>query len=123
MLQMWEQGDAPRALALLEKYRPKPDEEDLRGFEWYYLWRRAKDQGRTLIGHLGAVHHVAASPDGRLVATAGADREDPALGYRDLENPHDAARSQKSGKLGHVRARQHADWPVPATTARSDFGM
>ncbi len=30
----------------------------------------------------------------------------PALGYRDLENPRDAARSQKSGELGHVRARQ-----------------
>ncbi len=35
----------------------------------------AKDQGRTLIAHLGPVHHVAASPDGRLVATAGADRK------------------------------------------------
>ena len=28
-----------RAVELLNRERPKPEEQDLRGFEWYYLWR------------------------------------------------------------------------------------
>src|SRR5262249_27321119 len=37
--QAWEAGHPARALELLESLRPKLDEEDLRGFDWYYLWR------------------------------------------------------------------------------------
>jgi serine/threonine protein kinase/WD40 repeat protein len=35
----WENGSPRRALELLKLQIPGPDEEDLRGFEWYYLWR------------------------------------------------------------------------------------
>src|SRR5438105_4632290 len=34
-----KEGNAAQALALLQSYRPKPGETDLRGFEWRYLWR------------------------------------------------------------------------------------
>ncbi|HND55405.1 MAG TPA: hypothetical protein PLV92_23485, partial [Pirellulaceae bacterium] len=35
----WQSGDAARALLLLEELRPRVDEDDWRGFDWYYLWR------------------------------------------------------------------------------------
>ncbi|MGH9764360.1 MAG: AAA-like domain-containing protein, partial [Blastocatellia bacterium] len=34
----WESGHVGSVLDLLEAERPKPREDDLRGFEWYYLW-------------------------------------------------------------------------------------
>jgi WD40 repeat protein len=36
-----EQGDLIRAEQLLQNHRPAPGEGDLRGFEWYYWWRRS----------------------------------------------------------------------------------
>src|SRR5262249_44014222 len=38
-MQAWEAGQSARVLQLLEGQRPKLNEEDLRTFEWYYLWR------------------------------------------------------------------------------------
>src|SRR5262245_22887695 len=38
-MQAWRGGEVPRVLELLEGQRPGPDDDDLRGFEWYYLWR------------------------------------------------------------------------------------
>jgi WD40 repeat protein len=57
---------------VLPRQRPGPGEEDLRGFEWYHLWRR----GRGLVhlrGHRAGVHAVAFSPDGRLCASGSWD--------------------------------------------------
>jgi len=67
-------GDAGRALELLEAQRPQSDGEDLRGFEWYYLWRQCH-QGHlwTLRGHRREVQCVAVSPDGKTVASASED--------------------------------------------------
>jgi WD40 repeat protein/tetratricopeptide (TPR) repeat protein/serine/threonine protein kinase len=69
-----ETGDIPRAHDLLETLRPKPDEDDLRTFEWYYLWQRCNGSLRyTCRGHEGAVQSVQVSPDGKTGATSGAD--------------------------------------------------
>jgi eukaryotic-like serine/threonine-protein kinase len=35
----WEAGGTEQVRELLEEHRPKPGESDLRGFEWYYLYR------------------------------------------------------------------------------------
>jgi hypothetical protein len=35
--QAWEAGQPTRVLELLESQRPKVDQDDLRGFDWYYL--------------------------------------------------------------------------------------
>lgn len=43
----WEEGNARRALELLEVHCPKPGQEDLRGFEWYYLWELCQQAGRS----------------------------------------------------------------------------
>jgi WD40 repeat protein len=71
-LQEWKRGHDALALDLLERHRPRRGEEDLRGFEWYYLWRLCHG-GSTLTGHDGPVYAAAFAPDGRTLATAAGD--------------------------------------------------
>jgi WD40 repeat protein/tRNA A-37 threonylcarbamoyl transferase component Bud32 len=68
-LQAWENGLVARAVALLAQQLPGPDEEDLRGFEWYYLWRLCHTE-RWRSPSTGVVNAVAYAPDGKTVATA-----------------------------------------------------
>ncbi|MGE5194014.1 MAG: protein kinase domain-containing protein, partial [Deltaproteobacteria bacterium] len=73
-MQAWRAGEAPRVLELLEGQRPGEGEEDLRGFEWYYLWRLCNSgRGLYLHGHTGAVLSVAFSPEGTTLASASWD--------------------------------------------------
>jgi WD40 repeat protein len=70
----WQENQVPRALELLERHRPgRPGEPDLCGFEWHYLWRLCHSDLLTLKGHKGGARAVAYSPDGRRLASAGAD--------------------------------------------------
>jgi WD40 repeat protein/serine/threonine protein kinase len=72
----WMSAELGVVQSLLEQYIPRPGEEDLRGFEWYYLWgiaRGRKEALLTLRGHSGDVYCVQFSPDGKLLATAGQD--------------------------------------------------
>jgi serine/threonine protein kinase len=67
----WRDAEIGRLLDLLEEQRPKSGQEDLRGFEWYYLWRLCHSDLVTLKGHTGTVRSVAFSPDGRRIASGG----------------------------------------------------
>jgi WD40 repeat protein len=72
--QAWEAGNVARARRLLESQRPRPGEEDLRGFEWRYLWRLCRGDARvTLRGDAQTVEGIALSRDGKTLATGGAD--------------------------------------------------
>jgi serine/threonine protein kinase len=71
--QAWEKGDINRVQQLLDEHGPKQGEEDLRGFEWFYLWRLCHSDQLTLAGHHALMRCVTFSPDGRLLATAGDD--------------------------------------------------
>jgi serine/threonine protein kinase/WD40 repeat protein len=68
----WDANNTGRVLELLDQARPRPDEEDLRGFEWYY-WRRLchADLGTVRLfyphGH-ATPYNLVFSPDGRYVA-------------------------------------------------------
>lgn len=68
--QAWEEGDVERTRALLtnrlQALRPG---NDLRGFEWRYLWGRSRPEELFVIPNGSS--SVKFSPDGRLVATFG----------------------------------------------------
>ncbi len=70
----WRDVNVAHVLRRLEEARPPQGKADLRGFEWYYLDRLARAQGRTLEGHTGVVRGVAYSPDGGRIASASWDR-------------------------------------------------
>jgi WD40 repeat protein/serine/threonine protein kinase len=72
--QAWEDGHLDRARELLERQRPHEDEEDLRGFEWRYLWRLCRDGSfHTFSGHTAQVPAVRFTPDGTILASASPD--------------------------------------------------
>ncbi len=67
--QAWETSNTGRALDLLQAQRPKADQEDMRGFEWYLLWRLTHDTSRILRGATDQVWWATFSADGtRIVA-------------------------------------------------------
>jgi WD40 repeat protein len=68
--QAWEATNIRRMTDLLLSSIPAPGQEDLRGFEWYYLWRLCHNEQATL-PHSNIVNAVAFSPDGKRLATAG----------------------------------------------------
>ncbi len=70
----WQAARIGRVLELLEEHRtPRAGEEDLRGFEWYYLWHLCHRDLLTLKGHTNGVHSVAFSPDGKRLASGSMD--------------------------------------------------
>jgi serine/threonine protein kinase/type II secretory pathway pseudopilin PulG len=71
--QAWEKGDPIRVEQLLEEHRPKTGQEDLRGFEWFHLWRLCHSDLLTFDEQGAAMRSVTFSPDGRLLAAAGDD--------------------------------------------------
>jgi DNA-binding beta-propeller fold protein YncE/predicted Ser/Thr protein kinase len=72
----WNDGDVWRTLELLREWVPDAGQKDLRGFEWYYLWRGCYGARLTVAGNLRGVVNshifrgVALSPDGQRVAHA-----------------------------------------------------
>ena len=64
----WGSGNLDELRRLLERQRPRPGEDDLRGFEWHYLRRLASSV--RVVGLPAQFQSAAISPDGaRLVAT------------------------------------------------------
>jgi WD40 repeat protein len=67
----FDEGEYERGSQRLEHYIERVDSP--RGFEWRYLWRQYRRDLAAFDGHKGNVQSVAYSPDGRTLATAGAD--------------------------------------------------
>jgi WD40 repeat protein len=75
-MQAWrsgQAGDMARVRELLDSHRPESGEEDLRGFEWYHLWKLSHSDYLTLSRHGRWVRSLAYSPDGTRLATGSYD--------------------------------------------------
>src|SRR5262249_16904688 len=79
VFQAWREGSLPRAQALLQAHRPQAAKEDLRGFEYRYLWQLCQDESRFTFTNihfapksLVARHGLALAADGcTLIAASG----------------------------------------------------
>ena len=70
-----QEGQIGRMMQLLRSVLPEsPEQEDLRRFEWYHLWRLHHGEYSRLRGHTGAVTALAFSPDDRLLASGSTDK-------------------------------------------------
>jgi WD40 repeat protein len=70
-----QQGRTEQMLRLLELHAPRAAHaEDLRGFEWYYLWRLCPAPRLSLGGHTAAVLALRGSPNGRRMWSVSADQ-------------------------------------------------
>jgi WD40 repeat protein len=72
--QGWERGGDRRALDLLVRQRPMPGENDLRGWEWRYLWGQFHQNRTAVRDGNSIVFSTAYSRDGRLLATGSGDK-------------------------------------------------
>ena len=69
-----EDGNFGLTRRLLNQHQPRTNEEDLRGFEWRYLWGRSRgEQLKTFAGHSNYVNCVAYSPDGMMLVSGSSD--------------------------------------------------
>src|SRR5262249_46975543 len=95
----WELGKIGEMRRLLaEAVRGQPGDENLRGFECYYLERLAQPREKVLRGHQKEVRRVAFSPNGRRLGSCDMGGE-----VRLWDG--------KTGKLLHV-LRAHSRWAM-----------
>ena len=67
-LAAWDAADAARLRSLLDLLRPTPNEPDLRGWEWRYLWQLVHEHRLALRGQDDSFCDVVFSPDGTTIA-------------------------------------------------------
>ena len=87
-----ESGNIGQAMELLSRYRPRGEEEDIRGWEWRYLRQQCRSDAEQILGDLGdriVSMKFSTSYDGRwLVAKGLSEQSDPrgAMTYFDLKS-------------------------------------
>ncbi len=65
----WKSGNVLRTVELLNQHRPVTEDEDLRSFEWGYLWQQCNRQRKTIALTTGqSVGSVSISPNGKWIA-------------------------------------------------------
>jgi hypothetical protein len=70
------EGNPARVNELLNELLPTAvtgPQDDMRGFDWHYLWRHNHNEAATLRGHKGWVYSVAFAPDGKTLASGSTD--------------------------------------------------
>jgi len=68
--QSMELGTASFIFDFLDRTKPAAGEADVRGFEWYHLWRLCHRSTKTLREHAAPVMCIALSPDDATLASA-----------------------------------------------------
>ena len=102
----WEAGDIRRVRELLERAPSQAGESDLRGFEWYYLYRLCHAELLTLKGTAAA---SAAWPSAR---TANAW---PAPSAGDMDTEVKVWDAQTGQELLALKGAWRASWPSART--------
>ena len=88
-----------RAQELLNHQRPEPGQEDLRGWEWRYLWQYCQSDALYELCQLSnAVSSMAVSPDGKWLAIG--EHSEGQISVWDLRKRRQVARWQ--GAVGEV---------------------
>ena len=81
--QAWEAANVGRVRELIARHFPGPGQTDLRGFQWYYLWRLCEQIRKvpTLSrSQRRSIWSLAFSPDSETLASGSLDGTDHALG-------------------------------------------
>ncbi len=101
LIQVAQQNNQPaRIVQLLRSLIPEADHgEDLRDFEWHYLWRKYQGEESRLRGHSGPVNSVAWSSEGNWIATGSADHS-----LRIWDASTGAEHLHLKGHLGEVKS-------------------
>ncbi|MDB6033642.1 MAG: pknB 19 [Verrucomicrobiales bacterium] len=91
-----------RAAERLNRHRPEPGQEDLRGWEWRYLWQQARSDALFTLPREAyrQIVSLAVSHDGRWLA-AGVGRQ-AGLAVWDLQKKQVSARLAKDEKLAYA---------------------
>jgi len=71
-MQAAQRGNLRRTAELISRYEPGTPFADLRGFEWYYLWRLVNESGSVSMQHGKYVYAVAVTPDSSKLVTGSA---------------------------------------------------
>jgi serine/threonine protein kinase/WD40 repeat protein len=109
--QALDEKNLGRALDLLNRQRPEAGHEDLRGWEWRYLWRQTRSDALfTLCHESSEINSLATSPDGNWLAI-GAYHEG-GVSVRDLRTRQELVRLAK--KEAHVLAAFSPTQPLLA---------
>ena len=93
-MQAWHAADVERVGTMLKQHLPRASQKDLRGFEWFYLWRLTQTEAATTLP-FKAPAWVAFSPDGKTLAATGRGL----LRLWDLENSHELQTLTAHGNL------------------------
>jgi serine/threonine protein kinase/WD40 repeat protein len=73
--QALDKNNLGRAVDLLDAQRPKPGQQDLRGWEWRYLWQQTRSDALfTLCQRPSSISSLAVSSDGALLAIGAAGK-------------------------------------------------
>ena len=86
----WQEGNLQHAQTLLREHLPKAAREDLRGFEWRYLWKLCQDESRLTFTNVNFARDInagngpglALTADGRTLVAASSN----SLRWFDIEN-------------------------------------
>jgi serine/threonine protein kinase len=71
----WQEDQVDLMVSLLKQHLPRRSgDQDLRGFEWYYLWRLCHGERVIFRKHTDHAVCVAFSPDGRQIASGSYDK-------------------------------------------------
>ncbi len=105
-----------RVVGLLNRYKPTPDEPDLRQWEWRYFWNQSRSEAAFAFPRQpDAVREVTLSPNGRVLASSDMHG---ALKLWDLTGRTEIAAIEEPGLNGRALAFSHDGMLMAAPVER-----